>query len=178
MYYLLLELPALRQLLLTRTEWARGIEKSLDSLTLRYGVELLHRAESYRLYRYPPVRQSDLQELLAFLLEAQEILDGVRDDLLGYTLLLHRSEESEVRSVFKELKGRILPVALEDAVYCTPEAAQQIAPICELYPEEESDLLRLNGARDAAHSSVAPLGEIVASYDENRELREKLLQCA
>lgn len=170
MYYLLLELPALRQLTLTRSEWARGIEKSLDSLIGRYHLDAEGQSEDFRLYRFPPISQGNVGELIAFLREIHQILEGVKDDLLGYTLLLHRSDSFDSREILRELKGVLLPAALEDGLWFTEEAANQLRGVVELTLEEETALYFVESIAERIDGDVQPLEEVVAAFAETKYL--------
>ena len=174
MYYLLLELPALRQLTATRSEWARGIEGSIDSLLRRYHVEQAERSEDFRLYLLPPIGQGNVGELISFLHEMHQILEGVKEDLLGYTLLLHRTDSSDPREILRELKGTLLSVALEDGLWFTEEAMRQLRGVVELVPGEESELYHVESLREGLGGEGQPIGEAVASQKETKALASRL----
>ncbi len=174
MYYLLLELPAIRQLTVTRGEWARGLERGLEAICARYRVREVERSEDFRLYLFPPVHHGTVQELLGCLGEIQETLEEVKEDLLGYTLLLHRSESVEGKDMLRGLKERLLPGAFEDGLWFTEEAASQLRTICELTAEEESTLFRVESMASISPFAGPPLLEIVSERPERRELDRRL----
>ncbi|MFP4427046.1 MAG: hypothetical protein ACLFPP_11375 [Spirochaetaceae bacterium] len=174
MYYLLLELPALRQLTATRSEWARGIEGSIDSVLRRYRVERLERSEDFRLYLLPPIGQGNVGELISFLHEMHQLLEEVKEDLLGYTLLLHRTDSSDGREILRQLKGMLLPVALEDGLWFTEEAMRQLRGAVEHVPGEEGELYHVQSLRESLDLESQPIGELVASRKETKALASRL----
>lgn len=174
MYYLLLELPALRQLKATRVEWAGGIERGLEGICARYRVSEVDRTEDFRLYALPPVHQGSVQELLACVTETESILEEVKEDLLGYTLLLHRTSATGPRDILRELKERLLPVAFEDGLWFTEEAASQLRTLCELSREPGTDLLKVESMAHLSATVGRPLEEVVCDRDERKGLLKEI----
>ena len=161
MFYLLLELPAFRQLTVTRAEWARGIEETLASLLSRYQIEETERLEEYRLYRVRPLSQSTVQELLRFLSDLQETLEEVREDLMGYTMLLDIEEGGLPREILRRLKATIMAVAFEDGIWVTRDAGEQLKNASILEPEVGTDLLRMKSITVPRSKEQLPIEDFV-----------------
>lgn len=122
MHYTLFEIRSYKQIERCSAEIVKQIQSILSVCMDSQGIFLDPKSSGYYLFQFPSPRLADLELMAAAVYRAFTQLYEIRNELMGFSVLIDSVENSDDTSLFRSLRNRLLQAEYEDSFWIGDEA--------------------------------------------------------
>ncbi len=122
-FYLFVEIHDVRQIQKIKPAFIGSVERNLLSLLESRGLVPVHSEAGLYFLVFHHTQTPSLAELIDASFSAHRFLITHRDDLTGFLLYLHVSEDADHEAVLRTVRSRVLSVDIEEPLILSDEAA-------------------------------------------------------
>jgi tetratricopeptide (TPR) repeat protein len=134
MLYLLASVDHYRQLNLVEQELLQQIERELSSTVSLYGYERVYSKEGITIFAVGKEHSVDLRKVLEFAGALFRTLEGRREELYGFNLLLAGSEQHSPEGVADSLRKQLLALEEGEELWVTEQVYPLLSELTQATP--------------------------------------------